>query len=227
MTITTWPAKLVPQRASFNLRNSWKSGGRNVFGREQRVRSDAGFWAITLSGILIHDRATEYAFRALVARLRDGEDVFVPMFGFRALLNSADTDDSACELTDAADLRATTINITSSGVQLLAGGMIGIFGRLHQITEITTAPSAPPFENMIANDSPWRDGVPFVDAVSASANYVVKILPPLRSDYSAGQTVKTSGLTVRCVLESGGDGDLEMQPGGIAYPTLTFVEHIE
>lgn len=222
MTIA-WPSILVPQRASPELRNLTRSGGRVSGGREQRVLGDAGFWAVTVSGIYIRNRAAAMAYRAMIARLREGEDILVPLFDVFVPLG-AEASNSAAALVSAATLRATTVTIRSTGIEIVEGSFFSADNRLHVVTEVTSAPPSPPFQNRLVNDEPWNDDQPWTDSYTASGFYTVKITPPLRTNYPAGQPLLFAGVQLRCVIDRTTDGDLDIEPAGIGFADLNFVE---
>jgi len=224
MTVT-WPAALEARAWNANLRNMMASGGRTPTGRDQRVFSDAGFWEIAITGIRIHNREEAAAYRAMVARLRAGEDILVPL---REVYTVTGANLAAAEIRLAADadLRATQIGITAEGVQIEAGYHFTVGDRLHVITEVMTAPLSPPLVNQFVTGGPISSKVPFVSAVTASAAYTVKILPPLRADYSSGEGVRFRDLLVRCVIKDPSDGDLDLDLGRLGTPSLTFIESL-
>lgn len=222
----TWPDVLVPQRATAHVRSTAASGGRTGTGQRQLVFSDAGFWEVTLSGIVVRTRAQVNAYRALLARLRQGENVAVPTFD-RWWPLGADSDTSAVTINSAVTARQTQISLASSGVAIEAGSKFSIINRLHEITEIVSGPTNPPFQNPIANDAPFRDEQPWVDDVDNTKNYTVRISPPLRFDYTSGQSVNFFSTRVNCVLENLLDGDLELEAGRVGYPSLTFIESFD
>lgn len=224
MTVT-WPAVLEARSWNANLRNMMASGGRTPTGRDQRVFSDAGFWEISITGIRIHNREEAAAYQAMAARLRAGEDILVPLHqvytAIGARLSAAEISLSAD-----ADLRATQIALTAEGVKVEIGHHLTIGDRLHIVTEVVSAPGSPPLVNQFVTGGPISSSIPFVSAVTASAAYTVKVLPPLRADYSSGAAVRFRDLLVRCVLKDPNDGDLDLDLGRLGTPSLTFIESL-
>lgn len=223
MTIT-WPSILEARRWNANPRNFARSGGKTLTGRERRVFSDSGFWIVSVEEIRIHEREETQAYRALLARLRQGEDVLLPLRevykprGARAAASVTLTADAA--------LRATVLGLTVTGIDVAAGSYLTIAGRLHLVTEIVSGPSDPPFVNQVATDAPWSDEIPWSDAVSNSAAMTVAIIPPLRAAAVAGTLVAFDDLFVRCVLQDLAEGDLSLDLGRLGAPSLTFIETI-
>lgn len=224
MTVT-WPSVLKARSWNAHLRNMVASGGRSPTGRDQRVYSDAGFWEISIAGIRIHNREEAVAYRALVARLRAGEDIIVPLCDLYQAVGSQSLDASASLSANAA-LRTTTLALTVSGVDVAAGHHMTIGDRLHLVTQVLSGPASPPLLNQLVSDSAWSDALPWADTVAGSATYSIKILPPLRADLSAGEPVRFRDLLVRCVLKEPGDGDLDLDLGRFGAPSLTFIESL-
>ncbi len=220
-----WPSVLVPQRCDVNLRNFAASGGRTPTTRQQRVFSDAGFWAVGMRGLIVNTRAAVYAHRGLIAQLRQGEEVIVPTFDCYPPVGSLASSSSASINGDVA-LRATSMRLDVSGFDLDVGNRFSIGNRLHEITAIVAEPATPAWENQLANDAPWSDAVPWVDAVASTKSYDIAFLPPLRGAYPDGQAVRFDDTKVRCVLDNVADGDLELEVGRFGTPSLTFIESV-
>lgn len=224
MTVT-WPAVLEARSWNANLRNMMASGGRTPTGRDQRVFSDAGFWEISISGIRIHNREEAAAYRAMLARLRTGEDILLPLPDAYAAVG-ARSNDAVITLSADADLRATQFALTAKGVDIQQGHYFTIGDRLHLGTQILSGPSAPPIVNQLVSDSPWSDDLPWADAVAGSSAYTIKFLPTSRADYSSGESVRFRDLLVRCVIKDPTDGDLDLDLGRLGTPSLTFIESL-
>lgn len=223
MTVS-WPAVLEARSWNANLRNMMASGGRSSTGRDQRVFSDAGFWEISISGIRIRNREEATAFRAMVARLRAGEDILVPLPDMYAPLGSR-TNGAAAYLDADAPLRATEIRLTATGAEITAGSYFSMGDRLYLVTDVVSGPATPLLLNQIATDSKWSDSLPWSDAVAGTIGYQsVRALPPLRSAYAAGTDVRLRDLLVRCVLKDPSDGDLDLDLGRFGTPSLNFIE---
>lgn len=224
MTIT-WPSALKARGWNAHPRNMMATGGRSATGREQRVYSDAGFWEVAVSGIQIRNREQAAAYRALIARLRAGEDILVPV---RDRYQAIGAGSAAAVITLSANaaLRSTQIPLTATGVDIKPGYHFTIGDRLHLVTDVVSGPGAPPFVNQFVTGGPISSSVPFVSAVAASASYTVKILPPLRADLSAGEPARFRDLLVRCVLKDPNDGDLDLDLGRLGAPSLTFIESL-
>lgn len=207
------------------LRNAARSGGRSLSGREQRVMSDAGFWVVPMTSIVVNTRERAAAYRAMVARLRQGEEILVPICDLYTP-RGARSPAAAITMTADAALRATQIGLSCVEVDIQPGHYVTIGDRLHLVTEIVSGPLAPPFLNPVATDTPFRDDEPWTDAVSGAAAYVVKILPPLRAAVTAGQPVSFRHLALRCVVQDLNDGDLDLDLGRFGTPSLTFIESV-
>lgn len=225
MTIAGWPAALKARIWDPHLRNLSASGGTSPTGRTQRVFGDAGFWEIRVSGIKVSDRASAAAYRALIARLRAGEDILLPVRDLYLAIGARHVD-AAITLTTSSPLRSTQIDLTVSGVAVAAGHHFTIGDRLHLVTEVVSGPVAAPLLSQLVDGQHWTDSQPWADAVTASAAYAVKILPPLRADLAAGEPARFRDLLVRCVLRDPAAGDLDLDLGRFGAPELTFVESL-
>lgn len=224
MTVT-WPSVLEARSWNAHLRNMMASGGRTPTGRDQRVYSDAGFWEISISGIRIHNRAEAAAYRALIARLRAGEDILLPLRDAYEAIGSRAANAVASLWVDAL-LRATTVTLKVAGVEVHAGHHLTIGDRLYLIAEVVSGPSSPPLLNQLVSDSAWSDALPWSDAVADASIYTLKILPPLRADLDAGEPARFRDMLVRCVLKDPADGDLDLDLGRLGTPSLTFIESL-
>lgn len=225
MTIANWPSVLKARTWDPHLRNLANSGGVSPTGRQQRVFGDAGFWEVRIGNIAVRDCATAAAYRSLLARLRSGEDILLPVRDCYQPSGSRLAGATAA-LTANTELRSTQISLTVSGVDIEAGHHMTIGERLYLVTEVVSGPAAPPVLNQLVSDSPWSDGLPWTDAVSGASTYTLKILPPLRADLVAGEPGRFRDLLVRCVLKDPLDGDADLDLGRFGSPSLTFIESL-
>ena len=225
MTILQWPDVLKARVWDPHLRNLAVSGGRTLTGREQRVFGDAGLWVIRVSDVVVRNREQAAAYRALIARLRAGEDILLPVRDLYQPLGVR-SPDAAVKLKNAAPLRATQVDLNVAGVAVEAGHHLTIGDRLHLVTEVVTGPAVPPLLNQLVSGAPWSDALPWSDAVDGSADYAVRLLPPLRSDQPAGVTCSFRNLRLRCVLQELADGDLDLDLGRLGRPNLNFIESV-
>lgn len=205
------------------LRNAAATGGRSATGREQRVIGDAGFWAVPMRSIVVNTRERAAAYRAMAARLRQGEsvilricDAYVPRW--------ARSKAAKAVLIGAAPLRSTQIGLTVTGMDVQAGHYLSFGDRLHLVTEIVSAPAEPPLVNPLVLDEPFHE--PWTDNVSAPATFVVKILPPLRAALPAGTAASFSDLRLRAEIEDLNAGDLDLDLARFGSPSLTFIESV-
>ena len=224
MTILVWPEVLVPRQCHVEIRNAARSGGVALNGQEQRVFSGAARWEITLAEIPIHTRQQVDAYRALIGRLRNGEDINVKVFDvWRPANFGGDTG----ALTADAALRATALQLDGVGIDVNAGSHFSLGDRyLHRIIEETGEVSA--WVGVLASilgEDVWSDEAVWVDDPNISLG--IKITPPLRTAMTSGAVVQFNDLVCRCVLKDVDDGDLDLAMGRIGFATLTFVESIQ
>lgn len=225
MTITVWPEILKARIWDPHLRNLASSGGTSATGRTQRIFGDAGLWEVRVSDIAVRNRAQAAAYRALIARLRTGEDILLPVRDLYAAVGSRVASASATLAGDAA-LRATEIALSVSGIDVEPGHHLTLGDRLHLVTEVVAGPTEATLLNQLVSDSAWSDALPWSDTVDGSVAYTVKLLPPLRAAAASGNPVQFKNLALRCVLKDTGDGDLDLDLGRLGRPSLTFIESI-
>lgn len=220
MTISTGLTWIKMRKCSPNLRGMTLSGGRALSGVEQVVAGAAGFWEVTYSEIAVYDQDTARKYRALLARLRSGELIELPIHD--PYMTPATV--TATVAADAAN-RATTIQLAVLGVEPTAGMFFSISTRLYQITEVTVSPAdgvafVPWNDGQIwEDDGVWND-----DGLHTSQTFTVKFQPPLRAAATSGATVDFSNLRVLSRIKSAADGDIDYDIGRFATPTLVFVE---
>lgn len=216
-----WNDALRPRRCDVNVRALTRRGGRSATGREQRVMSDAGFVDITYE-IPVFAPYIARAYRALMARLRSGEEVLARVFDVnqpRGASNSLVVGSLAVEIAP----RDTEIQITVTGSGVTPGAYIGIgVNRLHIITEVVSGGPTTFFNQLASN---WDDRVPW-SAGAAAATYVVKVMPPIRAGFGAGTTVKFDNITMRGILADVNDGELSLDVGRFGTATFTIRESI-
>ncbi len=224
MTIAAWPAVLKPRNCSPpELRNAARGGGQSFTGVEQRVFSDAGRWEITYE-VPVSTRAQQLAWRAMVARLRSGEDILLTIFDKFRPAGVPGGAWGAAVSTDAA-LRATTVHLVTVNVRVEAGVHFSIGQRLYRVVSVVAQTPATSISDWLTSDSPWSDsGVWVDDASSGGAAYEVKILPPLRAEADSGTAVEFEDLVCLCTLADASGGDLSLDLGRFATPSITFAE---
>ncbi len=225
MTIEAWPDVLKARIWDPHLRNLAAAGGMTPTGRTQRVFSDAGLWEIKISNIVVRNRQHAAAFRALIARLRAGEDILLPVRDCYPPIGNR-ISNAAASFVGGAALRATQVTLNIAGVAVEAGHHLSVGDRLHLVTEVVSGPSMPPLLNQLVSRSPWSSSVPWSNAVAGSADYALKILPPLRAAQGSGVAARFRDLRLRCVLKDTADGDLDLDLGRFGAPSLTFIESL-
>ena len=205
-------------RCSPELRNFTASGGRTGTGREQRVYRDAGFWEFVYGEFRINDEASALAYRAMMGRLRQGEEIIARV-----------TDYFICEgqgpvrVTSPAAARATTVQIQGVEAELRPGHHFSIGNRLYRVTDVTA--QSEEIVGLVTgtyDGDTWDDADVWVDDPSVSSS--IKFLPPLRSAVAAGATVEFENLKCLCVLKDMSDGDLDLDLGRFGSPSFTLIE---
>lgn len=210
---------LKPQACNAELRNFHKSGGRTATGREQRVFGDAGFWEISYRSIPMRGRRDRVlAYRAMIARLRQGEEIVARVFDlFRC------KGQEPLRIASAAAMRATSITIEGIDADLLPGHHFTIGNRLHRVTEVTAqSEKATGVVTGTYTGEAWTDADIWVDEPAVSST--VKFLPPLRSAVAADALVEFDDLKCLCVLKDMSDGDLDLDLGRFGSPSFTLIE---
>ncbi|RVK61944.1 hypothetical protein CN162_01485 [Sinorhizobium meliloti] len=63
---TFWPADLLPPKEiAANQVPFTRTGGRTINGLERTIRTDRGFWSISLNGVLLHSKAQRRTWNAV------------------------------------------------------------------------------------------------------------------------------------------------------------------
>lgn len=219
MTIA-WDSSLRQARCNPELRNFVASGGRSGTGREQRVYRDAGFWEITYGEFRINDQASALAYRAMMARLRQGEEIVAKIPDYFTCQGQ-----DPIRVVVSAPARATSIQIEGVDAELLPGHHFSTGNRLYRVTEITDQTEASiGVVTGTYNSDTWDDGDVWVDDPSIVTT--LKFIPPLRSAVAANALVKFDDLKCICVLKDMGDGDLDTDLNRVASPSFTLIESI-
>jgi hypothetical protein len=223
MTIAAVPAVLTTRVSKPELRNFSKGGVPTETGRMQRTFSDAGFVEVVVTFPRIRPGAEANAYKAMVARLRSGEDILLD-FCNPDRPPSADESTATAELTAAVDLRETTISITVDAIIIGEGNWFSIGDRAHMITRIVSAPEDPQGLGPLERDSPLNDPDPLLYSGATEGAYTVEVLPPMRDDYDASEPVKFDDLAIRVVMKDPREGDLD-RDGRRGSAAITFIEH--
>jgi hypothetical protein len=215
---------MKPLTCDANLRNMVKRGPRSGSGREQRVFSDAGYWAIDYQYYLRMPQQV-HAWRRTIARLRAGEQIIAPVIE-RSDTHSGRVLDAVAELKTGVALRDTEITILATGINVVEGLFIGINNRLYVITEITDGPDETQYFNPISSDGPWDDAIPWSDGTPAAQTWKISVLPPMRGDYPAGVAVKFTGITMVGVIDDPAQGDTKLDLIKRGNVSVTIIESI-
>lgn len=212
MTVT-WPDSLKPRSwMPPTLSSFTKSGGRSSTGREQRVMSDAGFWRLSYT-VPIRTPQQIRDWNSMLDRLRSGEDIDVKVCGGEAPQGIALS--SGATLTVAAARRATRLTL-STALTLKAGHYFNRGSQLYRINRIVSTTGF--YQALEA-------GLPTTDATAQDvATYEVDIMPPLRAALNNGAALRFDELVCRCVPTDMATGDLDLDLGRFADPSISFIE---
>lgn len=224
MTIR-WPIGILPARdVSFDIASRSLAGPTSISGKTQTVSTDAGLWKATLGSILIRDRNSRLAFRA-IANLLEGRlnPILVPLCrGDQPVAEGAVADGlydevshddetyhdddtgyvgGSIEVVSAAmAIRATSGAITiAHGDTLEAGQHFSIGERLYRLRTV---------EYNSAN----------------TANITFR--PPLREAVAFGTFLNFDDPVVRMRLADDSQMDLELQMRRFGAPSVSFIEDI-
>lgn len=210
-----------------NLRGVSDEGRRSSTGHNQRVLGDAGYWEVKYTEIAVMDATSARKYRAMLARLRAGEQILLPVPDPYAVDDYDGVPSSASFGADAA-LRATTATINVVGPVPLEAGMYFTVGqRLYVVSEVTTEPSSGPSFLPWWDGVSWDDDATWLDAGSSPGpSYVVTFLPPLRTAATSGDPISLTSLQVLAELKTATDGDVDFEIGRLGRPSLTFVESL-
>jgi hypothetical protein len=124
-----------PETEVWNLRGRVIGGGISVGGSTTLTRTDGGgLWVCQMTGIELYTKAQLLAASALDMQLEGGSSsIVVPCFSFPLRPVPAGVDwTPSIALTDAADLRATTLSLViTTGAPLVGGEPFSITGEVH------------------------------------------------------------------------------------------------
>jgi hypothetical protein len=103
--------------------------------------------------------------------------------------------------------------------------MFSVGQRLYRINNIlSTGASLSIVDIILSEEKEWSDSAAWVEDGSGGALYTVSVLPPLRASISAGASVEFNDLVCLCVLADVSDGELSLDLGMFATPTISFKE---
>lgn len=221
MTALAWPAGLNFRSVAPELAGMTIGGGRALSGTEQRTLRHPGFWQVRVAGIAVNTAARAKAYRVLIARLRAGDTVDVPVPDpYRPVGGGLA---GAAVTASAASAGATTLAVTVSGPDVDPGHYVSIAGRLHLVTEVTSGTGIGTF-NQLVTGSPWDDAVPWVDAPTVAAATTLRLLPPLRAAVSSGAALTFDRPVITCRLASPDTGALTLDVLRFGSADLDLVE---
>ena len=185
---------------------------------------DAGYWEVPLTGIVVNDRARVATYRAMMARLRQGEDVVFKLCQLH-LAQGAREGGLAAYATNR-PLRSSRIDLWLDGITLEPGYYFSLGGdRLHLITEVFRPGEGPFGGPWVPDDtSPWLAGQSPWTVDRPEGSWSVKISPPLRSAVTAGAAVDFKDLSLRCQPRDLSDGDLQLDLGRFGKLELVHVQ---
>lgn len=218
-----WPAVLIPRAPKIELRNSAIGGGRSLSGAEQRAFSDAGRWELTYSDVPTYRREQILAWRATIARLRAGEQAVAKVYDLQLADGARETYSAVAGAAAAA--RSTSITVNTSNIVFEPGTHFCIGDRLYRVTAVTDA-SLLALWQQISEGQPWDDSLVWWDDPADGAGIqTLQFLPPLRAAVASGAALRAHDLTLLCQIASLDDGDLDLDLGWHATPSITLIEY--
>lgn len=222
MTVS-YPATLVPSNVAHELRGFSVSGGRSNTGDEQRAFFSAGRWEFRYD-IPVRTREKVLAARAMMDRLRTGEDVLLKVFDLQRAEGALGADPNAA-VVSSVSAGATSMQIEASGLDPEPGVHFSIGQRLYRINRVTAeTPSDSLVDIILSDDKLWVDSAVWVEDGSGGSTYSVNFLPPLRATASAGAAVDFTDLVCLCGLAEMSDGDLSLDLGKFGTLSIAFRE---
>jgi hypothetical protein len=227
-----WPDILKPRTVTFALKGRAVSGGAALEGRDQRVASDAGFWAADLAQFPIVTRDKARAWRSTIAKMDGGvETVEIPVmdckYKLSATLDGVEvvnngqphsdgtyfTDGTGYDepdevvlpfrLTANAALRATTISVELDDEEIVVGMAEGIYFSIGTRLYLVTG-----VEETAANQ--WD----------------ITFRPPLRSAAATGAHIDFLSPSIEMRIADPNAGELPLDLLRFAFPSLSFIEAI-
>lgn len=221
-----WPLALVPRRCDPNLRNFVKHGAANSSGRRQSVFSDAGFWEVSYE-LPLNTPERVRAWRGTLARLRQGEEVDMPVWDKAAPRGAVSKDeDGDVTMASAADARAVQIVLRLAGAEIDGGTYFSIGPRFHMVSEVVSNGPTSVFDIPTNDNVFWDDMIPWTDADPGMRDVTVKIMPPLRFAVASGAGVRLSNCVMRGELADPNDGETQTDLGLYGSVSFTIREAI-
>lgn len=212
------PIKFNPELRSLSI-----SGGITLSGAERRVIHGAPRWEFSVQ-LALRTSAQILAYRAWITRLRQGENVMLPVYDKQRASNFGTPNGTSV---GAAVKGAVVINAEILGtVSVSLGHRFSIGNNLYQILDNTPGGAGAPLGTILAitGGETWDDTDIWVDNLDFDLGLVIS--PPLRAAVSAGSTLNFNDLKCRCILKNVDEGDFDPQAMKTGVVSLTFVEEI-
>jgi hypothetical protein len=221
MTIR-WPIGVLRARdVSFDIAPRTLAGPTSVSGKTQTVSTDAGIWKATLGSIVIRDRNTRLAFRA-IANLMEGRlnPILVPLCRGDQPIPSVDGLYEDVPHSDEADHDDDT----------------GYVGRVINVVTAAMAPRATSGAVTVAHGAVIEPGQHFsigerlyrlrtvVWTGASTANITFR--PPIREAVAFGTYLNFDDPVCRMRLVDDAQMDLDLQGRRFGAPSVSFVEDI-
>ncbi|KKB80778.1 hypothetical protein VW35_00785 [Devosia soli] len=224
--IIRWPAKLlVPARAMASQVAFSRGGGKSLGGIERNIRTDRGFWRVSMTDVSVRTRAMRRVWNTIATDLAGKAGlVAVPVWAFdsapypsgererEALVTFDDDtgfdDDSAfiqgsinVEMATYAPLGATVITVRLINAAAAAGIRFSYQDALYQTGRVLAQPSETTFQ--------------------------VPVFPAIRQAIPAGAQLECDAPTCLCHLSDDRGMDLPLNNTEIDVASVEFVEAVD
>lgn len=222
MTIR-WPIGILPARdVSFDIASRSLAGPTSISGKTQTVSTDAGLWKATLGSILIRDRNSRLAFRA-IANLLEGRlhPILVPVCradqpvvdGIDGLYDEVPHSDDAF-FDDDTGYVGGSIEVLSAAmaVRAVSGAITIAYGGTLE-----------PGQHFSVGERLYRlRTVEYTGTNTANITF----RPPLREAVAYGDYLEFNDPVCRMRLVSDDQMDLELQLRRFGSPSVSFIEDV-
>lgn len=221
-----WPTRMLrPQTSIVSQVAFTRSGGRSLGGIERVTRTDKGFWRITLSEVLVWDRAQRRVWNAIRTKLNGRAGLIAvpawsidsapyPSGNFEPLVSVPHDDGTTFD--DGTEYGQGSLDIQMATYAPLGATVVTIrLVRASQATGIRFS-----YQHALYETGPILNEV-------AVGVFQVPIFPAVRMAIPAGAQLEADDPTCLCHLVSDSAMDLDLNSNQANQSTVEFVEAVD
>lgn len=218
-----WPVGVLrPQNVAFDIAPRSLAGPASVSGKTQVVSSDAGIWKVTFSGIVIRDRQSVLAHRA-ISTILEGRlvPILIPLCrGYQPIPQEADEynlydtipHSDETPFSDGSEYQSSVISVTSSGTTPVRA--------VSMVVDVDLAGDIQPGQHFSIGERLYR--VRSFDPDTGELTF----RPPLREAVEDGAELNFDDPVCRMRLATDDAMDLELALRRFGSPTVNFIEDV-